>query len=142
MPLWGLWPCDPLALNLPLCTGPPHRKQWPGLAGGPGKSAWEWFTPQGQVPSLRSSRWSLCSPGSCEVREMAQLLANDGDKQPIPTAGRHWSGQCSQFSNTRTRCGLEVWCTEAGAKVNSHQQMSGLMGPLQGVRFLGSVSTA
>lgn len=60
---------------------------------------------------------------------MAQLLANDGDRQPIPTTGRHWPGQCSQ-------------CTEAGAKVNSYQQMSGLMGPLQGVRFLGSVSTA
>lgn len=60
---------------------------------------------------------------------MAQLLANDGDKQPIPTAGRRWSGQCSQ-------------CTEADTKVNSYQQTSGLMGPLQGVRFLGSVSTA
>lgn len=73
---------------------------------------------------------------------MAQLLADDGENQPTPTPGRNWSGQCSRFSNTRTSCGLAVWCAEAGARVKLPTDDRGYGPSVGNSTFLDSVTAA
>lgn len=75
MPLWDLWLFDSLASNLLLCKGPPTVgekmvQDWPKV---PWEIAWGQFIARCHVPSLPSSSLSPYSPGSSEVRGLAQL---------------------------------------------------------------------
>ena len=74
MSLWALWPFDPLASSLSLCTGPPHRKKkvgqdWPKALGSLPESSLlpnARFLPSPLLAYLRAGQGTVKSE-SCQV---------------------------------------------------------------------------